>query len=95
MIINDLLSGGLAGGAAKTVIAPLDRTKINFQIREAQFSFKEGLKFLTDTYKNHGFTALWRGNSATMCRIFPYAGIQYSSHEQFKKLLNVDTNEKK
>lgn len=95
MIITSLISGAVAGGVAKTCIAPLDRTKIHFQIHDSQFTLKEALKFLRDTHSQHGFTALWRGNSATMVRILPYAALQYCSHEQFKILLKVDTNERK
>lgn len=95
MIITSLLSGAIAGGVAKTCIAPLDRTKIHFQIHDAKFSVNEALKFLRNTYNQHGITALWRGNSATMVRILPYAALQYCSHEQFKILLKVDTNEGK
>lgn len=95
MIITSLLSGAIAGGIAKTCIAPLDRTKINFQIHDSKFSVNEAWKFLRNTYSQHGITALWRGNSATMVRILPYAALQYCSHEQFKRLLKVDTNERK
>jgi len=95
MIIVSLLSGAIAGGLAKTCIAPLDRTKIHFQIHDAKFSVKGALIFLSNTYKQNGITALWRGNSATMIRILPYAALQYCSHEQFKALLKVDTNERK
>lgn len=95
MIITSLLSGAVAGGMAKTCIAPLDRTKIHFQIHDARFSLNEAIKFLCNTYKQQGFTALWRGNSATMVRIIPYSALQYCSHEQCKKILKVDTNERK
>jgi len=95
MIITSLISGAVAGGVAKTCIAPLDRTKIHFQTHDTKFTVKNAAKFLANTYNQHGFTALWRGNSATMVRILPYAALQYSSHEQFKIMLKVNTNEGK
>ena len=45
------------------------------------------MRFLYRTLKNEGPMYLWRGNSATMARIVPYAAIQYSAHEQWKHYL--------
>ncbi|GAB1607587.1 mitochondrial coenzyme A transporter SLC25A42-like [Argonauta hians] len=89
-ILTSLIAGALAGAVAKTAIAPLDRTKINFQSKNVRFSAREAVRFLYLCFKNEGFLSLWRGNTATMARIIPYAAMQYAAHEQYKQLLNRD-----
>lgn len=62
--------------------------------KDIPYSFRAAAAFLRDTYTKEGFSSLWRGNSATMVRIIPYASIQFTAHEQWRKVLRVDKDER-
>ncbi|KAL4903249.1 hypothetical protein BDW74DRAFT_156938 [Aspergillus multicolor] len=91
-ILRSGLAGGLAGCAAKTVVAPLDRVKILFQASNPQFAKYTGswaglVLAIRDIKRNEGARGLYRGHSATLLRIFPYASIKFLAYEQFRAIV--------
>ncbi|PSK59384.1 hypothetical protein B9Z65_3708 [Elsinoe australis] len=94
-VLRSGLAGGLAGCAAKTVVGPLDRVKILFQASNPQFQKYTGswfgvVKAIRDIYGADGTRGLFRGHSATLLRIFPYAGIKFLAYEQVRAVVIRD-----
>lgn len=96
------LSGSCAGALAKTMVYPLDRLKMIYQVSASYFVFhsfqvRGGLKgkfqlrkiFLdiNELIRNEGIRSLWKGNLSVLCRTFPNAGITYYCHDIYKKSL--------
>jgi hypothetical protein len=86
---RNLLAGGFAGMTAKTVVAPLDRIKILYQVSSAHYHIRDVPRVAKNIIDNEGITALWKGNFATMIRIFPYSGIQFMVFDRIKSVILV------
>lgn len=74
---------------AKTVVAPLDRVRILFQTSHSQFvqysAHWNGLFKAARVIKtNYGISALFKGHSASLIRVFPYASLNFLAYEQFR-----------
>jgi hypothetical protein len=82
--IRNILAGGIAGMVAKSVVAPLDRIKILYQVSSAKFFLRDIPRVVKNIVENEGLSALWKGNTATMVRVFPYSGIQFMVFERMK-----------
>jgi solute carrier family 25 protein 16 len=86
------VAGGMAGCAAKTIVAPLDRVKILFQSRNPHFVKYTGSWYgvggaMKEIYLQDGPVGLFRGHSATLLRIFPYAAIKFVAYEQIRAVV--------
>jgi solute carrier family 25 (mitochondrial carrier protein), member 16 len=86
------LRARLTCGQAKTVVAPLDRVKILFQTSNPQYAKYSGswagfVTALRGIYSQDGPRGLFRGHSATLLRIFPYAGIKFLAYEQIHNVI--------
>jgi hypothetical protein len=85
--IRNLIAGGLAGMVAKTVVAPIDRIKILFQVSSEPFALRNVPAVVRNICQHEGVAALWRGNSAMMLRVFPYSGIQFMAFDKCKSYM--------
>ncbi|XBW36767.1 hypothetical protein QEN19_002344 [Hanseniaspora menglaensis] len=88
-VLKSGLAGGVAGICAKTLIAPLDRIKILFQTGNPHFLQYRGsmnglMKAMHHIFLIDGVAGVFQGHSATLLRIFPYAGIKFITYEQFR-----------
>ncbi|KAK4748214.1 hypothetical protein SAY87_014800 [Trapa incisa] len=86
------IAGAVAGAAAKTVTAPLDRIKLLMQthgIRAGQQSAKKAIGFIeaiTIVGKEEGIKGYWKGNLPQVIRVIPYSAVQLFAYEFYKKL---------
>lgn len=77
---------------AKTIVGPLDRVKILFQTSNPQFAKYTGhwlglVRAIRDINSSDGIRGLFRGHSATLLRIFPYAGIKFLAYDRYRAIL--------
>lgn len=82
------LAGGVAGAVSRTVVSPLERLKILFQIQSAgreEYKLSVG-KGLAKMWREEGWRGLMRGNGTNCIRIVPYSAVQFGSYNFYKRV---------
>jgi solute carrier family 25 phosphate transporter 23/24/25/41 len=81
----NFLAGGMAGCVSRTVVSPLERMKILFQIQTPGSQAYRGVwPTLVKMWKEEGWRGYMRGNGSNCLRIFPYSAIQFASYNIYK-----------
>lgn len=87
-VLAAFLAGGVAGAVSRTVVSPLERLKILFQIQSAgrmEYKLPVG-QGLMKMWRDEGWRGFMRGNGANCIRIIPYSAVQFSSYNFYKKV---------
>ncbi|KAE8364487.1 mitochondrial carrier domain-containing protein [Aspergillus caelatus] len=91
------VAGGVAGCAAKTVVAPIERIKILFQTSNPHFlrystRWNGLIEAISHIRTSHGISALFKGHAASLIRVFPYAGTNFLAYEQLQRAIISQTD---
>lgn len=80
--------GGVAGAVSRTVVSPLERLKILYQVQSAgrnEYKMPVG-RALMKMWKEEGWRGFMRGNGTNCIRIVPYSAVQFGSYNLYKRV---------
>ena len=82
------LAGGVAGAVSRTVVSPLERLKILFQLQgQGRNEYKLSVgKGLMKMWREEGWRGFMRGNGTNCIRIVPYSAVQFGSYNFYKRV---------
>lgn len=85
-VVASFMAGGVAGAVSRTVVSPLERLKILFQIQsQGRNEYKMSVgKALGKMWKEEGWRGFMRGNGTNCIRIVPYSAVQFGSYNFYK-----------
>ena len=81
-------AGGVAGAVSRTVVSPLERLKILFQVQSAghnEYKLSVG-KALAKMWREEGWRGFMAGNGTNCIRIVPYSAVQFGSYNLYKRV---------
>lgn len=90
-VVAAFCAGGVAGAVSRTVVSPLERLKILFQIQSVgreEYKLSVG-KGLAKMWKDEGWRGFMRGNGTNCIRIVPYSAVQFGSYNFYKKFFEA------
>lgn len=87
-VVAAFCGGGVAGAVSRTVVSPLERLKILYQVQSAghnEYKLPVG-KALAKMWREEGWRGFMRGNGTNCIRIVPYSAVQFGSYNLYKKV---------
>jgi solute carrier family 25 phosphate transporter 23/24/25/41 len=87
-VVAAFCAGGVAGAVSRTVVSPLERLKILYQVQSVgreEYKLSVG-KGLMKMWKEEGWRGFMRGNGTNCVRIVPYSAVQFGSYNFYKKV---------
>ncbi|TPX15821.1 uncharacterized protein E0L32_000155 [Thyridium curvatum] len=86
-VVAAFCAGGVAGAVSRTVVSPLERLKILFQVQSVgrdEYKLSVG-KALKKMWQEEGWRGFMRGNGTNCIRIVPYSAVQFGSYNFYKR----------
>ena len=84
-MLKHLLVGAVSGGVSRTVVAPLERAKIEYMLDSTTIARDGGLVgTLRRIIRNEGPGGLFRGNTLNVLRIAPTKAVEFFVYDKIK-----------
>ena len=85
-VVASFVAGGVAGAVSRTVVSPLERLKILFQVQSVgRNEYKMSVpKALAKMWRDEGWRGFMAGNGTNCIRIVPYSAVQFGAYNVYK-----------
>jgi len=85
-VVASFMAGGIAGAVSRTVVSPLERLKILFQVQSAgRDAYNMSVpKALAKMWREEGLRGFMAGNGTNCIRIVPYSAVQFGAYNFYK-----------
>lgn len=86
-VVAAFCAGGVAGAVSRTVVSPLERLKILFQVQSVgRDAYKLSVgQALAKMWREEGWRGFMRGNGTNCIRIVPYSAVQFGSYNFYRR----------
>lgn len=83
-VYKNLISGGIAASFGRTITNPIERIEILRQVENIDYKGMNLKNTFKKVYNTQGIFGFFKGNTASIIRIFPFSAIEFYSLETFK-----------
>ncbi|KAF2244661.1 mitochondrial carrier [Trematosphaeria pertusa] len=91
-VVASFIAGGIAGAVSRTVVSPLERLKILFQVQSVgRNEYKMSVpKALAKMWRDEGWRGFMAGNGTNCIRIVPYSAVQFGAYNMYKRFFESE-----